>query len=270
MQALSAACAARARAEPRLARLRLARAVGDQQCGRWAGCRSGCRVMLWAAFASFISMAHLSADLAPDSARRRQGQDRGDARASCRASRASSTSCGRSSSAISASPASISGLTFVPAMIASLPVLFILAWMSNAFDARTPAAGPTVPVTLAPADRPHPAARDLAGRRQGGARRRRGPGTSPGRPTAAPLGSTIPTAARCSTLPTAAPVRTVHQREWWNSLIGNPGGYLPTPGDVAAVAYRPAAADGDPVRPGLAARLAPDDADRPGRACHCF
>jgi hypothetical protein len=35
------------------------------------------------------------------------------------------------------------------------------------------------------------------------------------------------------TLPTAAPVRTVHQREWWNSLIGNPGGYLPAPGDVA-------------------------------------
>ena len=34
-------------------------------------------------------------------------------------------------------------------------------------------------------------------------------------------------------LPTAAPVRTVHQREWWNSLIGNPGGYLPQPGDVA-------------------------------------
>ena len=30
-------------------------------------------------------------------------------------------------------------------------------------------------------------------------------------------------------------MRTVHQREWWNSLIGNPGGYLPKPGDVAVV-----------------------------------
>ena len=43
------------------------------------------------------------------------------------------------------------GLTFVPAMIASLPVLFILAWMSNAFDARMPAPGAVVPVTLTPA-----------------------------------------------------------------------------------------------------------------------
>ena len=33
------------------------------------------------------------------------------------------------------------GMTFLPAMIASIPVLFILAWMSNAFDARPPAAG---------------------------------------------------------------------------------------------------------------------------------
>jgi len=29
-------------------------------------------------------------------------------------------------------------------------------------------------------------------------------------------------------------VRTVAQWEWWNRLIGNPGGYLATPGDVAA------------------------------------
>jgi hypothetical protein len=36
------------------------------------------------------------------------------------------------------------------------------------------------------------------------------------------------------TLPTAAPVRVVAQWEWWNRLIGNPGGYLPSPGDVAA------------------------------------
>ena len=37
------------------------------------------------------------------------------------------------------------------------------------------------------------------------------------------------------TLPMEAPVSTVHQRRWWNNLIGNPAGYLPSPGDVDAV-----------------------------------
>ena len=27
----------------------------------------------------------------------------------------------------------------------------------------------------------------------------------------------------------------IHQRRWWNALIGNPAGYLPSPGDVDAV-----------------------------------
>jgi hypothetical protein len=33
-------------------------------------------------------------------------------------------------------------------------------------------------------------------------------------------------------LPTAAPAGVVHQRRWWNLLVGNPAGYLPAPGAV--------------------------------------
>jgi hypothetical protein len=36
------------------------------------------------------------------------------------------------------------------------------------------------------------------------------------------------------TLPPPAPVGVVHQRRWWNVLLGNPAGYLP-PGEVDAV-----------------------------------
>jgi len=36
------------------------------------------------------------------------------------------------------------------------------------------------------------------------------------------------------TLPPPAPVGVVHQRRWWNALLGNPAGYLP-PGPVDAV-----------------------------------
>ena len=56
-----------------------------------------------------------------------------------------------------------------------------------------------------------------------------------GPPTGASLQLEDSDGSRLLTLPTAAPVRTVAQWEWWNRLIGNPGGYLPTPGDVAAV-----------------------------------
>ena len=127
------------------------------------------------------------------------------------------------------------GMTFVPAMIASIPVLFILAWMSNAFDARPPAAGEPVPVTLTAAEgRTLP---PVTWRGDDG----RATETAPGEWTVAwPAdGRTLELedsdGSRLLTLPTAAPVRTVAQWEWWNRLIGNPGGYLPEPGDVAAV-----------------------------------
>jgi hypothetical protein len=127
------------------------------------------------------------------------------------------------------------GMTFVPAMIASLPVLFILAWMSNAFDARPPTAGEPVPVTLTAADgRTLPPVAWRGDERQATE-------TAPGEWSVAwPAdGRTLQLddsdGSRLLTLPTAAPVRTVAQWEWWNRLIGNPGGYLPTPGDVAAV-----------------------------------
>ena len=126
------------------------------------------------------------------------------------------------------------GLTFLPAMVASVPVLFILAWMSNAFDARPPAPGAPVSVALTAAE-----GRSLPPVRWAGDGR--AVETAPGEwsvPWPAD-GRTLQLdsadGGRLLTLPTAAPVRTVAQWEWWNRLIGNPGGYLPTPGDVAAV-----------------------------------
>ncbi len=123
-------------------------------------------------------------------------------------------------------------LTFVPAMIASLPVLFILAWMANAFDAETPVAGTMVPVTVATTDgAPLP---PLSWQGEGKATE-----TAPGAwevswPAAG--GSMALVGADATPvlqLPTAVPVRAVAQWAWWNSLIGNPGGYLATPGDLA-------------------------------------
>jgi predicted AlkP superfamily phosphohydrolase/phosphomutase len=126
------------------------------------------------------------------------------------------------------------GLTFVPAMIAGLPVLFILAWMSNAFDARAPAPGETVTVTLTPAE-----GRTLPPVTWQGEGRAVETAPAAWSVTWPQPGRTLrledSDGTRLLTLPTTAPVRTVAQWEWWNRLIGNPGGYLPSPGDVAAV-----------------------------------
>jgi hypothetical protein len=35
----------------------------------------------------------------------------------------------------------------------------------------------------------------------------------------------------------AAPVPTIHKKQWWNTLIGNPLGYLPDDGAIEAIAF---------------------------------
>lgn len=125
-------------------------------------------------------------------------------------------------------------LTLFPALIASLPVLFILVWASTAFDAHWPAPGDQIQVAASARD-----GSELPPLRwQGSA-------------AIAPAGDGAwnvvwPEDAASSTLldsdgtvlltlPTPEPVSVVHQRRWWNVLIGNPAGYLPSPGDVDVV-----------------------------------
>jgi hypothetical protein len=131
------------------------------------------------------------------------------------------------------------GMTFVPATIATIPVLLILAWMSNAFDARPPEPGSTVEVTLVPA-----ANRELPPvewRGSGDAAAARAAEVRPGVWSVAwpaegrSLDLHDSDGVRLLSLPTEAPVRVVEQRRWWNGLIGNQGGYLPSPGDVDSV-----------------------------------
>jgi hypothetical protein len=122
-------------------------------------------------------------------------------------------------------------VTFVPAIIASLPVLFLLVWVSNSFDASMPRPGEPVEVQAFAQD--GGALPPLHW--QGDART-----AGEGRWTVA-----WPDAGRhlellnaddevLLTLPPPAPVGVVHQRRWWNVLLGNPAGYLP-PGPVDAV-----------------------------------
>jgi hypothetical protein len=99
-----------------------------------------------------------------------------------------------------------------PAVLASLPVLFLIVWLSTAYGHSFPAADQPVEVRAFPQEHQ---ARLVNGR---------DPQPGQGRAhiqIADAEGRTI------GDLDLAAPVSTVHKREWWNTLIGNPAGYLP-------------------------------------------
>lgn len=131
-------------------------------------------------------------------------------------------------------------LTFAAAMLAGLPVLLVLPWLSNQFGHAWPAPGEPVRVqVLAPLTPPAtlawtvpaqaPALRTIPGE-IGPAWRVAWP--APG--TALALAADgVPLLA----LPLAAPVPVVHRRvPAWNWLVGNPAGYLADDAPVEAIA----------------------------------
>jgi hypothetical protein len=103
------------------------------------------------------------------------------------------------------------GLVVGPALVAMVPVLCLIAWLSTTYGYRFPETGAAVrvhtfPETFAATLSPAPA---TAG------------GSQPRMLLADPSGQII----HEQVLDT--PVTTLHKRQWWNTFIGNPAGYLP-------------------------------------------
>lgn len=123
-------------------------------------------------------------------------------------------------------------VTFVPAIIASLPVIFLLVWVSNSFDATVPRPGePTGVEAFAEEGARLP---DLHWRGEGVRAEGEGKWTVAWPDAGTHLELLDADDEALLTLPPPAPVGVVHQRRWWNALLGNPAGYLP-PGPVDAV-----------------------------------
>lgn len=125
--------------------------------------------------------------------------------------------------------------TFAPALASSLPLLFVLPWLSDTFEHAPPSPGSTVTVTAVPIASvaaqyewvpPQPA---ISGARSAWL-------------------ITWPSAERSLLLravgdrvllrlPLAKPVAIVQVRSSWNWLVGNPAGYLPQDGPIETVAF---------------------------------
>jgi hypothetical protein len=126
-------------------------------------------------------------------------------------------------------------LTFVSAVIVSVPVIFIVVWVSNAFGSRPPEVAEQIEVdAIASEGHRLPPLHwqgdaDVVEHGAG-----RWSMAWPERSRSLELIDSDGTVLL--SLPTPARVSTIiHQRQWWNALVGNPGGYLPTAGHVAEV-----------------------------------
>ncbi|MEO8461187.1 MAG: hypothetical protein ABI451_11720 [Dokdonella sp.] len=115
------------------------------------------------------------------------------------------------------------GVTVMPALLAGLPLLFMLPWLSNQFESIRPGARAPIEVCAIPAEISASRGWDSATPATSA-----GPGcweiAWPGRGQMATLreGNEV-----LLDLPSSVPVTVVHRHYWLNALIGNPAGYLP-------------------------------------------
>lgn len=110
------------------------------------------------------------------------------------------------------------GLSLWPALVSGLPVIVIIAWLAMSWSQPAPAPGTPVPLSHDPptavlaADPPSALA----------------PGALAWPPPEAPATLKDGTGAIVyEGLGARPPASVIHQRVWWNALLGNPAGYLP-------------------------------------------
>lgn len=109
-----------------------------------------------------------------------------------------------------------------PALLASLPVVCLLAWLSTAYGYNYPEPGTAPAITTVP-----------DGFEARWADERSTAGDAPSRPPRVLVGARNADIVVDVALPEPVPV--IHKRQWWNLLLGNPVGYLPSDAAVDLV-----------------------------------
>ena len=123
------------------------------------------------------------------------------------------------------------GLVFGPALISAIPMICIMAWASNQYGYNFPAAGDSVAVTTIPEE----AVRDITWRGTDAPSLENNAWTVTWPGDAGLVEAVTADGGELLALPLQAPVPTVHKKVWWNSLLGNPAGYLADDSPVEVV-----------------------------------
>lgn len=115
------------------------------------------------------------------------------------------------------------GLSLGPALLATIPVLFLIVWVAGAFGYQQPAPGDPVAIKAVGGELP---AAPLEWQPANAARPAEG-GWNVEWPAA---GSTVRVLSNGTTLaefPAQEPIPVIHKKQWWNLFMANPIGYLP-------------------------------------------
>lgn len=123
-------------------------------------------------------------------------------------------------------------LALPPALLASIPIVALVVWLSNDYGYRFPS------------ESEHAAAQATPGNYEAAMVAHKG--ASRRVVVREPQGNIV------SDVPIEAPVPIIEKRRWWNLLIGNPAGYLPDAGPVDSVRIELPAFEVVPVGPGWA------------------
>jgi uncharacterized membrane protein (DUF106 family) len=124
------------------------------------------------------------------------------------------------------------GIVVGPALLSSLPLLVVIAWLAGQYAHETPAAGTPVPVAFDPAQ-------DGIAVEPAAALVREGDGQShllwPA--SGAPVRFVDRAGLVYAGPPADVPATTVHKRVWWNWLWGNEAGYVRADAPVEAISF---------------------------------
>lgn len=172
------------------------------------------RLVLWGAIAAIVSMA-LYALLSPQNRLRRVREEALAARRALDLHDGSLAAARPLIVRMFATSMKQLALVFLPAIVASLPILFVLVWLSNAFSYVPFEDAGKVAARVAP---PGYKAEVL----QAGVESPSGLAVRGNHYLVIRDGRGRVVVERELT----APVTTLHKKQWWNELIGNPLGYL--------------------------------------------
>jgi hypothetical protein len=126
------------------------------------------------------------------------------------------------------------GLALGPALLGSLPVIFVMAWMSGSFGYHVPDPGEDVEIKTIGQTEPLSWS---SGIQVSGADQWTVRWPNPD----SPISLRDPSGASLVSLPLSHPVPIKHKRMWWNALFANPLGSLPddAPIDVIELDLKP-------------------------------